>query len=229
MSAVLFWKKRIALIVAGVLSTLFVLCTLMYARVLFGVQKVDWKRSFYFLVSASTHVEASTHLAELYGGAGYLLEYKNREYVALSVYLNKEDGLKVSESVSTIGQEAYLLPMHIDGLYFKTTSQKREINQIKDAFGALDGCIEVLHGEIKRLAGGATQESTKRILGVLIKQFDFLNKEYAKVFSKFSGVCEASKNSISSMLEGKIYLKDLRYVLCELCASYVQIAMDFSL
>ena len=79
MTAELLWKKRITLILSGVLSTALVSLFILYAYFLTGVRVVALDTSFYFLVSTSTHVQASTHEITQGGGAGYFFEWENKE------------------------------------------------------------------------------------------------------------------------------------------------------
>ena len=60
---------------AGAVAVLFTIATLFYAYALTDVKTVAVYKYFHFLVSASTHIEASTYQVALDGGAGYALRY----------------------------------------------------------------------------------------------------------------------------------------------------------
>ncbi len=229
MSAVLFWKKRIYLIVSGGLSTLFVCCALLYAYLLVGIQTITLNKRFYYLVSDSTHIEASTEIIGQNGGAGYLLTKGKKLYVAMAVYLTEEAAQKVYIKVAATEKNVQTLTLFADKLYLKTYLQKSKKEQIEGAFTSLYGCIEVLNGEIERLAKGATQESSQKILTLLKKQLEYLSKINEKILPSYSKLCEKGAQSLFAMLQDTIYVKDLRYLQCNLCHSFVDMAGEYAL
>ncbi len=229
MSAVLFWKKRIYLIVTGILSTVFVCAFILYAYFLIGIETVSLNKSFYFLVSENTHVEASTHIIEQNGGAGYLLEAGEREYVVFSVYLKESDGQAVLSKVGALEENVSIVEQRIGKLYFKTRSEKEKKEQITGVFRSLYGCIEVLDKEIARLSNGATQESSKRVLGVLYKQLNYIAIETKAVFPQMSELCKNVAQKLFSFTQDIVYVKDLRYLQCEMCNKYVKLGETFAL
>ena len=229
MSAALFWKKRISLVLSGVVSTLLVCVFVVYAYFLTGIKTITLEKSFYFLVSKSTHVQASAQEIVQSGGAGYLLLQGERQYVAYSVYLSKTDGLKVQANVSSLGESVALVEKRAEKLYLKSAAQRANIEKIQGAFNSLYGLLEVLDDEIARLSSGGTQESSKTVLEVLKKQFSFLGAAYKKVFPAFSKVCEKATEDLFVILSDVIFARDLRYLQCELCDSYVQLTAAFSL
>lgn len=229
MSAVLFWKKRVYLVITGIISTVLVCICTVYAYTLMGIQTIALNKTFYFLVTQTTHVEASTHEIELSGGAGYYLEVNKESYVTFSVYLNETDSQTVLAKVDSSDPNVRILTMCVKKIYLKTRTEKNNAEKIAGAFRSLYGCIEVLNGEIERLSKGATQESTKRILGVLEKQLKFLSVEYEEIFPQFSKVCQKSANALFLKLQSTVFVKDLRYIQCELCDKYGELARSFSL
>ena len=229
MSAVLFWKKRIYLIITGIISTVLVCVFTLYAYILIGIQTVGLNKTFYFLVSKTTHVEASTHEITLSGGAGYYLELEGQGYVTFSVYLNESDSQSVYAKVFSMDKNVQIVSIGVEKLYLKTINEKKNFEKIAGAFCSLYGCIEVLNREIERLSKGATQESSKRILEVLEKQLGFLSVEYEQIFPGFSKVCKKGADELFLKLQSTVFVKDLRYIQCELCDNYRKLAMDFSL
>ena len=229
MSAVLFWKKRIYLIVTGIVSTVFVCAFVLYAYFFIGIETVALNKSFYFLVSENTHVEASTHIIEQNGGAGYLLEQADREYVVFSVYLKESDGQSVLAKVGALEKNVSIIERKVEKLYFKTRQEKEKAEQITGVFRSLYGCIEVLNNEIDRLSNGATQESSERIVNVLCKQLNYIALETEKIFPEMSALCKNTAEKLFALTEGIIYVKDLRYLQCEMCYKYVKLGETFAL
>lgn len=222
------WKK-IAGMVAGVLSVSFTFSALFYAKTLESAQVAGTERNFYFLVSDYESVEVSTQMIGLQGGAGYSLSYKNGEYAAYSVYFSEEESHTAQSSVAKIGESAEIVTVTSSPLYLKTPKQKKEAKLITGAFESLYGCMQVLNGETKRLERGATQESSKRILQTLSRQFAFLGKAYAETVTGYKKVCENAEKRLLEATAGIIYAKDLRYILCELSVAYANLSKNFSL
>ena len=113
--------------------------------------------------------------------------------------------------------------------YLKGVKQKENAAFFAGAFESLYGCMQVLNGEIKRLERGATQESSKRILQTVSRQFSFLKKQYAEKVAGYANACENAQKRLSEMLSNIIYAKDLRYLLCELSVAYANLSKNFSL
>ena len=228
MTAEIFWKKRIRLVVTGVLSTSVIVCALIYACMLLGVQKIVLAQSFHFIASSTEHVEAGAHFVTQNGGAGYVMEDDGAQYVVFSVYLKEKEARTVQASLKDYGEETGVFVRGIDTLYVKNTD-RRSIQEIKGAFSSLYGCIEVLQGEITRLDKGATQQSTKRMLTTLKGQFGYLKNAYQEKYPAFSKTCERAEMSLEQEIQTTVFVRNLRYLQCELCVSYLDLAKEFVL
>ncbi len=218
------WKRLWC--VLGVCITFLSLC---YANLLYNAQTVGTGREFYFLLSESLTTQATAEFVQLQGGAGYTLIYNNREYVAYSVYLTEEESKLARLSVSDNGENAMCLSLRCNQLYLKNPFDKRSGTQIKGAFESLYGCIKILNGEIKRLEKGATQESSQRVLRILARQLDYLSKENPLQTSEYAQVCEKASMRIVEITNDIVYVKDLRYLLCDICTDYLKLSKNFSL
>ena len=89
MLTVFFYKYRISRMACW-LSLFFALACMGYAFSLSKVKCVNFEGNAYFLVLEGAHLEAGAEFAKWQGGAGYLLEVDGAEYVAISVFLNKD-------------------------------------------------------------------------------------------------------------------------------------------
>ncbi len=225
MSAEFFRKKWFA-IIGGITAVSCVLGVYLYSRHLQNATVEAFSHDYYFLVSNSTSVEASTHTVQLNGGAGYLLDGTDREYVAISAYLTAEEAEKAQANVQ---EETKIFSLGIENLYFKSKEDKKNAPKIVSAFRCLEDIIEVLHKETARLEQGATQQSSKRILQTLQRQLCYLGEEYGKVFPKYQTTCTQASSKIDEIVDNTVYVKDLRYLQCFLCDAYVSLAKDFSL
>lgn len=226
--ATVFFKRKYLSVVAVATALLFSVVVGLYAFFLNGLHYYPLEKSFYFLVDNSTHIDACVATSTLQGGAGYIVDDGTREYSAMSVYLTKSAG-EVAQS-GLVDERSYsLLEKRIDGLYFKTVSQKRRKARVLSAFRCLDACIQVLNGEIRRLEDNATQRSTKRVLTDLAKQFIFLAQEYQRDFSNYAIFCDKVGKILNALTQGIVYARDLRYLCCSVCDGFVQLSNEFAL
>ena len=97
------------------------------------------------------------------------------------------------------------------------------------ALRSLYGCMTVLEGCVARLEKGTTQESCKRLLMPLQRQFNFLSEKYASGYPSFSQLCKQTAHKLADLGTQTLYVKDLRYLLCELADNYTQLSAVFSL
>ena len=228
MSTFLFEVKKKLQPLVSIAAVAVTLFTVVYAQVITNMQTIAVNKRFYFLASASKHIQASTQRAVLGGGAGYTLCLDDGEYVAYSVYFNEEEFNRAQASVNE-QEQTVLVTLKVDRLVFKGEKQKENAPMIKGAFDCLYSCIQLLNGEILRLEHGATQESSKRILRTLKDQFAYMEKTYQQAFPDFAKTCSNAQMRLNKSLEEVVYCKDLRYLLCELSVDYVNLSSEFSL
>lgn len=224
-----FRNKKLIKRTVCALAVTFTFGCVAYAEFLTNAQTVSADKNFYFLVSTSTHVEASTQTAIHNGGAGYSLALNEREYVALSAYSQQSDGEQARVVMTGKGENTELLTLGLGKLYFKTSKEKKNASKIVGGLESLYGCIKVLEKEIARLEDGATQQSSKRILQTLSKQFSFLKTEYERIFPSLAKVCAEADSEIQTVCADIVYVSRLRYLHCSLCDSYVALGKEFSL
>lgn len=229
MSAFFIKWRWITGIISIILSIAITLGACGYAGVLSCVEAVGEARTFYFVVSNSTHVEVSAQVARLQGGAGYALTLNNGEWAAYSVYFSEQESQSVCQALAQQETEAEIVTLRANRLYFKNGYQKKRANEIVGALDTMYGCMQVLEREIARLEQGATQESSKRILQTLVKQFAYLEKNNGDSVSGLTDVCESVQTQLLQGIGDVVYVKDLRYVLCELSVAYVNLSRNFSL
>ena len=221
-----FFRKRI-LSVVGVATTFFIVIGIyVYTRYLNNATVEAVSQNYYFLVSDSTHIEASTHKIVLSGGAGYLLEENGTEYVTISAYPSKAEAESVQ---SRVNESTKILSVGQKALYFKTRKEKKNAKVVVNALSCLNDTIEIIHQEISRLEEGATQESSKRLLNIIRKQLDYLANEYRDDYTQYAQVCVWASGFIGEMIAKVVYAQDMRYLECGLCVAYHELAQEFSL
>lgn len=208
------------------MSVCFLLCLSFALAISYQkMQVLPTSKSFYFLVNEDTNVQVSIYESVHDGGAGYYIQTDEAEYVALNVYLSKAEG----ESVQSNLQEDYtLLCMQANDSYLTTRKQKKDAELLQGAFASLNGCIQVLKAEIRRLEQGATQQSSKELLDILLRQFAYLQKEY-KALHIFTKWIAYASEPLKEAKEEIVYTHQLRYALCTLCQGYVELTKAYAL
>ncbi len=208
------------------LSCFVVAGVYLYTKYLDKATVAAVSQDYYFLVADTTHVEASAYQIVLDGGAGYFLEVDEGEFVTVAVYSSQAEAESVQVSLL---QDTRVISLNAGNLYFKSKTDKKNAKQIVNAFQLLGDYVQVLSGEIVRMEKGGTQESCKRMLETLKRQFIYLAKEYKSVFQSYAKLCDRTANSLSKMLNETIFVSNLRNLQCDLCYSYVSLAKEFAL
>ena len=223
--SVFFLRKRWLKIAIYLCSFVITAFSLSYALVLREVEASGTERIFYFLVSENPHLQVSTIEIQLENGAGYLLKDGNKEYTALSVYLRSSESEKALQSANKRFSDLKIIPVESGKLYFSSRLDKKQAPKILGGLNTLFGCMQVIDYEIKRLEEGATQQSVKRVLQEIEGTIVFLGRDN----EFFSSVCKSTATALNKSVSDIVYLKDLRYLLCEICSAYKNISEEFSL
>lgn len=195
-----------------------------YACRAWSTIRVPVNKSFYFLVSTSTHVEAGAHFAVWKGGSGYILEERGQEFVVLSVYLAEEDALAVQAS---LGTETTLKKRCVESLLLRKRSERASREYLQGAFSILYDWLTLLEQETNRLAKGCTQQSSRQTLTLLKRQMEYGEKTNTDSFFDYAQLCRKGAEALARITEKTIYVTDLRYLLCELCVGYCNLAEQF--
>lgn len=224
-----FLRKNIICWIASVISTVFVCGVFIYTFILSQTKIVDVNVWFYFLVSEDTRVEAGAEFIKLDGGAGYLLRNNGKDYVVLSVYLEENDGEMVREALAKQGKATRVLSVGIQRLYLKLSKDKKKANIYARAFHCLQSYMKVLTEAASNLEKGGTQEACKRMIQPLIRQLLFLSEQYQELYPAFAKLCRGTADSLAQISNETVYVKDLRYLLCEWAEKTVILATKFSL
>ena len=224
-----FLRKNIICWIASVISTVFVCGVFIYTFILSQTKIVDVNVWFYFLVSEDTRVEAGAEFIKLDGGAGYLLRNNGKDYVVLSVYLEENDGEMVREALAKQGKATRVLSVGIQRLYLKLSKDKKKANIYARAFHCLQSYMKVLTEAVSNLEKGGTQEACKRMIQPLIRQLLFLSEQYQELYPAFAKLCSGAADSLTQISNETVYVKDLRYLLCEWAEKTVILAAKFSL
>ncbi len=222
-----FFNKKKTLFLSFVFSICVVIATFFYSIFLAQAKGVEFGKTFYFLVTEDKKVEVGAEFAKLDGGAGYLLDDGNREYVALSVYLSREEGEDVRKILETTGRTTSIIEKGGKKMYFKGKDKKLSSFYI-DALKLLENYLEILNDCIERLEKGMTQEQCKKTLSILEKQYLFNQSQYGD-YEKYASVCNKSAEKLREIRENTVYLTDLRYLLCWQAEKYVGLCSAFSL
>ena len=226
MSAEFLYKKWIMRVIV-VFSIMCMFFSCVYAGILSSVKNINVSTTFYFLVLDEAHVEAGAAFVKLDGGAGYLMEYNGRMYVALSVYMNERDGATVQRNLRASGKKTLLIKKGVQKLYLKNRFKKKAALYV-NALKVLRSYIDILNECTALLSKGITQEKCKSLLQVLERQFLYARSIYAG-YKQYADICERSALELSKLSQKTIYLKDLRYLLCWQAEKYIALCEHFSL
>ncbi len=222
-----FFKGKKLWWIALVASLTVVVYIGVYITRLSSAKIIDCGKRYYFLVSTEQKVEVGAEFIRLDGGAGYLLSHNGKEYVALSVYTSVTDGKSVQAHLQAQGKETLLLSVGGGRLYFKG-AQKQNSTAYVNALRILESYISVLNECITRLEKGSTQESCKRLLYTLQRQFTHAAKLYGE-YGECAAVFRASAERLKEISTKTVYLKDLRYLLCWQVERYVGLCQAFTM
>ncbi len=223
-----FLRNKIWKIAAGFAAVFFTAFCFVYALFLNRAKAVEIKTGFFYLVREETNVEVGVEFVKLEGGAGYLLRQNGKDYVVLSIYFHENDALAVQANLSD-REETKIVYVGVDTLYFKRAQDKKNAAVYVGALKILRGYMEVFSGTIALLEDGATQESIKRILLPLSRQFACLSQEYAEIYPEFSSVCQGYAKRIEEYCTEILFVGDLRYELCAMTEDYLSLANKFSI
>ncbi len=227
MSADLFCKKLLKSFLLGLVSIFVVFMSVFYAFRLFNAKVLPIYKTFYFLVSTNTHVQASAHETVLQGGAGFLLEENGKSYAVISVYLSQDDAQTVSSSFKE--QNTALIAKQVDKLYFLGNKEKKQADTIEYGLNGLYSCMCSLNEEITRLDKGATQQSCTRILDAISQKLLTFAKACEKALQGYTNELISIVDKLREIASGIIYAKDLRYELCSLVDTYLKICDEYAL
>jgi len=205
----------------------FLFCVGGYTLYLKNRTVVPLGKEFYFLTVQAEGVEVSALEVQKDGGAGFLLPSKYGRKIALSVYFNQTDGEKVFVKNQEKYQNLSLVCVRCDSLYFGGESVE-ERKAVLAALNTLSEHISLLNELIERVENGQTQEASKRILGEISENFDYLTKLYRKKFPVLSKIYQRSGTKIQKQTADLVFAKDLRYVVCELSKGYIDFTEKYS-
>lgn len=229
MQTVFIMKKNWLKTIINLMLSLSFIFGLVYAAFLSQTESVWLGKTLFFLVSEPSCVEAGVYDAQLQGGAGYHFHYNQRDYIVYSVFVSAEEGQSACLSLSSSVERVSLLKIIIPYLYFQTYNEKKNITGYTSAIRILYNYIEILNLEIKRLSDGATQQSAKQTLSLLINQLRYTSQIYEENYLIFSQICDDVARTLQSLLKDIVYTKDLRYLLCNLSVNFLQLTSSFSI
>lgn len=225
MSADIFIKKLKILLILGMASICCVFFSCVYAFQISRVQILPIDKTFYFLVSNSQYTQASAYEMELQGGAGYLLEYKGKNYAVMSLYFSNN----IAQTVSASLQEKALLVCSVERLYFLNVEEKTQSQTVAYGLHGLYSCMVSLDKEITRLENGATQQSCARVLEAISTKLITFATACENALQGYIQEVIAIFERLRGLAGGVIYAKDLRYEMCALGDLYLKICNVYTL
>ncbi len=228
MSADFFFKK----FVVRALLCCFVLfiCGICFLTAYFqSVKKVFVSFRYYYLVCEDAYTEAGAIAVYNEGGASYFLEDGKNEWLALSVYTNRDDVQRVIQMLSKQEKKVNMIEKEVDVLYFKGAREKAFVDAYVKGLKIFDGYIRVLEECIYRLDDGLSQEKARGILLLITRQLKHCGDSYAHNFPALSKACMQARERLEDICSSVIMAKDLRYLVCEMAEENIARAKEFVL
>lgn len=209
-------------------AVLFVLTLSLFALYFHSAEKVTFSLRYYYLVKEEWYTEAGALAVYQEGGASYMLNEGGKEYVALSVYSNREDVQSVCNALPQ-DKEVSVVEKGVDALYFKGIKQKRLAKIYLGGLGCFDACIRALEQCIFMLDNGTEQEVVRVTLQLLNRQLRYMGEENREEFYALSKACFQTEKQLSNICNSVIMARDLRYLLCEMAEENISMAKEFAL
>jgi hypothetical protein len=225
MATVFFAKKGF---IFGVFAVIITGICCAYAWGISCAKTLFIHKTFYFLAAENVNVQAGAFEMELQGGAGYPMQFGEREYAVMSVYFSRDAANGVLAQLDN-KKEMTVLSRSCDKIYLKSRKEKLKAEKIKGGLSVLYACIRLLNGEISRLEKGATQESSARVLKAIAAQLCFWGKSNRSELPSFARGQEEIGESLLGFAGKVIFTQDLRYELCKMSDFYLQICSKYSL
>ena len=226
--SMLFLGKNVLKRLVSCICTFFVAASLFYSINLSTRTRVSITTTFYFLVKSEMHVAASVELIQMQGGAGYLLNKGNDEYVVLSVHLTEDDATVTALTVSNLGQNVALLVEQVNALYFRF-NDRNHTEFYCNALNVFKGNMYVLENIINLLDEGEVQTQIKYLLSTILKRLNFLAECYKSTYKEFSNTCNSIAKMLNNNIQGVVFAKDLRYILCAMADGYLKLCKAFAI
>ncbi len=224
-----FFKNRMIAVALFATATLFTLGCVFYSWSFYQMEVYNVSKSFYFLVVDEVHIQASTAEIQYDGGAGFLLDYDDKEYLALAVYMKNSEAEQAKLAVANKYTNAKIVRLSSGNLYIKHKAQKNQVHKLIGALESTYGNMQVLNGEITRLANGATQSSSKRVLSHIADNLRYLEQENKEHFPAFSSVCAQTLQNLEEYTKDIVYAQNLRFLLCEWSVAYMRLTEEYNL
>ena len=212
---------------------MFSCAVILFCGVFFGcacwlstVKTVVWEREFYFVTSASENVQASLYTVTMDGGAGFPIEDKDMYHIAYSVYFTQDTALSAAYAVQAFGEDVKIIKRSTGKLYFKGRKEKKQKSKTLNALKGLENCMQLLQTEIKRLEDGTTQQASKRRIKAIIMQLRCL-ADANMYISTYAQGCQVSAERLERSIKEIVFVKTLRFELCNLSETYLKTCEKF--
>ena len=215
-------KNRYYKILIGAISCAFFLYSFWQAYLIKTLEIVPTKQSYYYLVSTSKNVSASTKNAYFQGGAGYLLENDGKKYAVYSVYDTLTKAERSRENLSERNLEVKTLRIKTGDVYLKGKNRRKKA-EIRRVLETLSISATIL-SDLSRGAedGRYSQSRLREMLEVVKGSLNAFKKgEFVYDYAK------EGRQKIEKMQEGIVYAKDVRYVEVLLCDCYQKFCAKF--
>ena len=162
--------------------------------------------------------------------AGFLLKSEKHDKVALCVYFQGEEATKIKNANSQKYENLQITAQTCANLYLKRDSEKKQAKIIKSGFDGIYTAARLLDETGKMLEKGGTQNTAKSLLKRISSYLESLSEKFKQnKISNFEKVFKNAKSKVDEICTQVVYLKDLRYLSCNLCSEYFRLYSSYSL
>ena len=226
--------KKTAFSLLCALSVLFTVFSLSYAVQTSFVQEIILNKCFYFLVAEGENAQACLASAQLYGGAGYALQYDGNEYAVYACYADQQQSENARVNLLKDGRITLILPRYCDRVYLRTRAQKAQKDKIIGWLCTLDDCAEALFhsvdgAESGKMSQSALKNAAKSVEIVLCSLVKSVSSEDDKNIVLCAKTCAEYSEQLREIADSIVFARDLRRIHAALCDSYLRLASAYAL
>jgi hypothetical protein len=197
-------------ITANIVVTVFI-CTL---SIVLSTQKIKFNVSYHFvcLYIADNALSASalSDSTSSYGGAGYILEYNDCFYIAVSCYYTADDATNVLNNLKKMGIDPTTLSIEFESFRPNRILTQKTKAKFLGNLNTLDSLSRLAYDTANLLDEGKISEAkAKSALSNIKSDLKALENNN---LSEFTAPLQKLQNICDEFLDGYIYSKNLRYL-----------------
>ncbi len=194
-----------------------------------GYARVNFSKSYYFVVKDCEKTTVSAVTGDIYsaGGAGYFLEKDNA--VAIACYFKEASAESVRKNLEEKGTETRLVVHSPENLVLRGSKSAYK-QQIEGNLETVDSIAHILYDTANGLERSElSQKQAKAALdGVVSSLKGLIEANSGNLFALWNAGLKEAERKGTELNGGILFAKDLRYLQTMLCDKSVNVAKYFS-